>query len=298
MWFKNLQLYRLPQKWGMRSDELEARLAFFPLSPCAAKDSQSLGWVSPCRDGGLVHCVDRHWLLALGVEQKLLPASVVRQFAEERAKAIETQEGRAVGRKEMRQIRESMAIELLPRAFTRRRTCHAWIDPRNGWLAIDTANSATAEELLGHLRKSVGDLSVRLLKTSLSPSAAMTAWVAEGEVPGNFTIDQDLELRSAENSLIRYARHTLEGDEICQHIAAGKVVKRLAMTWNDRISFLFDEKGQVKRLSFLDLLKEESDVQAENEDERFDLDFALMSGELARLLDDLVKVLGGEIPSA
>lgn len=51
---------------------------------------------------------------------------------------------------------------------------------------------------------------------------------------------------------------------------------------------------QIKRLTFLDILKDAADGQAENEDERFDIDFTLMSGELARLLDDLVVALGGE----
>jgi recombination associated protein RdgC len=66
------------------------------------------------------------------------------------------------------------------------------------------------------------------------------------------------------------------------------------MTWGDRISFVLDDKLQLKRLAFLDILKESTDGQAENEEERFDLDFALMTGELARLLDDLLAALGGE----
>ena len=66
------------------------------------------------------------------------------------------------------------------------------------------------------------------------------------------------------------------------------------MTWNDRISFVLDDNLQIKRLAFLDILKEQADGQADNEDERFDLDFTLMSGEVAQLLDDLLAALGGE----
>jgi recombination associated protein RdgC len=68
------------------------------------------------------------------------------------------------------------------------------------------------------------------------------------------------------------------------------------MTWGDKISFVLDDKLQLKRLAFLDILKESSDGQAENEEERFDLDFALMAGELARLFADLLAALGGERP--
>ncbi len=298
MWFKNLLIYRLPKDWAADLAQVEQQLGAFTLQPCGTSVMQSLGWVAPRPQGPLIHSVGGQWLLALGVEQKLLPAAIVKQFAADRAKEIEENEGRRVGRKEMRELREAMTQELMPRAFTRRRTTFAWIDPVNGWLVIDAASPVKAEELLEHLRKSVEGLPARLVDTAQSPMAAMTGWVAAGEAPPGFTLDQDLELRSAEKATVRYVKHTLEGDEIRQHIAAGKVVTRLAMTWGDKISFLLNENLQVKRLSFLDVLKEQTDGQAENEDERFDGDFALMTGEVARLLDDLLGALGGEQPRA
>ena len=295
MWFKNLQIYRLPKDWAADLQAVDAQLAVHRLNPCPLSEMQSLGWIAPRPGDALIHSVNRQWLLALGAEQKLLPASVVKQFANDRAKAIEENEGRKVGRKEMRELREAMTLELLPRAFVRQRTTFGWIDPVNGWLIIDAAAPAKAEELLEQLRKSVEGLPARLLEVNLSPSAAMTSWVAEGEAPTNFTLDQDLELRSAEKATVRYVKHTLEGEEIGKHIAAGKVVTRLAMTWNDKISFVLNENLQIKRLSFLDILKDQADGQAENEDERFDIDFTLMSGEIALMLNDLVTALGGEL---
>ena len=295
MWFRNLQLYRLPVNWANTVEKLEEDLSKEPLRSCGATDLQSIGWVPPRDGGALVHAVNRQWLLALGAEQKLLPSSVIKHFANERAKTIEETEGRRVGRKEMRDLRESTALELLPRAFINHRTTFGWIDPINGWLVIDAASPAKAEDFLEHLRKSVEGLPVKLLQVTQSPSAAMTGWIADGEAPGGFTIDQDLELRSAENATVRYAKHTLEGEEIRQHVADGKVVTRLALTWGDRISFQLNEKLQIKRLAFLDILKEQADGQAENEDERFDIDFTLMTGEVARLLVDLLDALGGEL---
>ena len=124
----------------------------------------------------------------------------------------------------------------------------------------------------------------------------MTGWLAGGEAPPGFTIDRELELRSIDEgkATVRYVRHDLEGDEIRAHIAAGKSATRLGMTWNDKISFVLTEQLQIKRLAFLDILKEEAESQAETSEELFDLDFTLMTGELARLLADLVEALGGE----
>lgn len=294
MWFRNLQIYRLRENDQVDIDTIESAFAKSPLYACGPQDAECVGWVPPKGTGSYVHAVNRQWLIALGVEQKLMPSSVVRQVAADRAKAIEEAEGRRVGRGELRSLREALATELLPRAFSRRRTTCAWIDPVNGWFVVDSGSQSSAEELLEHLRKTIEGVPVALLKTVQSPTSAMTGWMAGNEAPAGFSIDQDSELRSAEQAIVRYARHSLEGKDIREHIVCGKVVTRLGLTWNDRISFVLDEKLQVKRLAFLDILKEETDGQADNEDERFDLDFALMTGELARMLADLVAALGGE----
>lgn len=296
MWFKNLQIYRLPAGWDMTTTRLEERLARHPLQPCGGLDKQTRGWVSPKGNDSLVHTVNRQMLIALGVEQKLLPAAVINQTAQERLRILEEQQGYRPGRKQTREIKEQVADELLPRAFTRRRSTYAWMDPINGWLAVDAANAAKAEELLGLLRDSLDDLPVTSFNTQKSPVSAMTGWLASGEAPAGFSIDRDcvLQAPSEEKATVRYARHPLEGEEIRHHIANGKVAIRLALTWNDRISFALTELLQIKQLAFLDLVKEEAESQAETADEQFDADFALMAGELAHFLPDLAEALGGE----
>lgn len=299
MWFRNLRIYRLSADWGKVPTPLNDLLAKQPLARCGSLDMISRGWVYPKHED-FVHAVNGQWLVALGVEQKLLPATVVRQVTQERAAEIEAEQGRKVGRKELRDLRDAVAQELLPRAFTRRRTTWAWIDPINGWLVIDAGSDAKAEEFLEVFLRSVGEIQLRPLLTELSPSAAMTEWLASGEAPVGFTIDDDLELRAAVagQSAIRYVRHALEGKEIQQHIASGKLATRLGLTWNDRVSFVLNDKWQIKRLAFLDILKEEAEQSAQEADEQFDIDFALMAGELNRMLADLTVALGGEMKPA
>ena len=297
MWFRNLRIYRLPAGWDIDADALEKMLEARPLTHCGSMDMVSRGWVYPHQEGQFVHRVNRQWLLALGVEQKLLPAGVVRQAAAERASKIEAEQGRKVGRKELRDLRERITEEFMPRAFSQRRTSWCWIDPVNGWLVLDTGSDARADEILEVLQQTVSGIALRPLQTQVSPTSAMTDWLAGGDAPAGFSIDDDLELRSAAeaHSAIRYVRHALEGGEIRKHIESGKIATRLAMTWNDRISFVLTDKLLIKRLAFLDILKEEAEQSAETADEQFDIDFALMAGELARLLADLVVALGGEL---
>jgi recombination associated protein RdgC len=300
MWFRNLQLYRLPTPWPIDLARLEEQLARGPFRRCASHEPLSRGWVSPRGDGALVYASNRQWLVALSVEQRLLPAAVVNQEAQERAAGIEAQQGYAPGRKQMRELRERVTEELMPRAFTRRRTTLVWIDPQAGWFCVDAASPAKAEEVIEHLRHCLDEFPLALLHTQVSPQAAMADWLVAGEAPAGFTIDRDCELKAAgdEKAAVRYVRHPLEGEEVKAHLAAGKLPTRLALTWDERISFVLTEKLEIKRLAFLDILKEAAEQSAEHADEQFDADFTLMTGELARFLPALVGVLGGEVAEA
>ncbi|MEI7844146.1 MAG: recombination-associated protein RdgC, partial [Gallionellaceae bacterium] len=244
----------------------------------------------------LVHVANKQILFALGVEQKLLPATIINRFSKERAADIEAQQGFKLGRKAMKDLKQAVTDELLPRAFALQRTTYAWLDLANGRLIIEAASSPKAEELLEHLGKTVDNFPVQLLQTELSPVAAMTDWLASENAPAGFTIDRELELRSSDENkaTVRYANHVLEGKEILGHISAGKRVTRLGLTWNDRISFVLNEHLQLKRIDFLEIIKEESSKVANDEDEMFELDFTLMTGELAKLLTSLTDALGGE----
>lgn len=296
MWFKNIFIYRLPADCVITAAALQEKLALKPLQSCSGLDKQSRGWVSCRGDDRLVHTSNGQILFALGVEQKLLPATIINRFSKERVADIEAQQGYKVGRKELKDIKEAVTTELLPRAFAIQRTTSAWLDTANGRLIIDAASAAKAEELLEFLHKTLDDLPVKPLHTELSPVAAMTDWLAGDNAPAGFTIDRELELRATGESraTVRYAHHALEGEEILAHIASGKRATRLGMTWNSRVSFVLTEQLQIKRLEFLDIIKEESTTLADNADEMFELDFTLMTGELSRMLTDLSAALGGE----
>lgn len=295
--FKNLQVYKLPKPWNVQSAELAQQLTTKAFRPCGSMEMESRGWIPPAGKGDLVHAVGGHWMIALCIEKKLLPSSVINQVVQERAEEIEEQQGHRPGRKQLRELKELIISELLPRAFSTRSTIRAWVDPKNGWLAMDAAGAAKAETLIETLHRSVDDFPLALLKTALSPAAAMASWLAGNEAPAGFTIDRDCELKAnaEEKPSVRYARHPLEGDEIRRHLTAGKVPTRLAMTWNDRLSFVLTDKQEIKRLAFLDVVMESVEEQAETAEDVFDADFTIMAGELTRFLPDLVEALGGEL---
>lgn len=299
MWFKNLQIYRLPKNWDMTSARLSEQLARLSFQPCGSQDMSSFGWMPPAPDLDLVHSIGGQWLIALGVEQRLLPSSVVNDVASDKAEEIEAQQGYKPGRKQMKEIKEAVTQELLPRAFTRRRRTFAWIDPVGGWLCIDAASRKSAEPVIEALHKALDELPLKLLNTVHSPTSCMTNWLLAGEAPSGFTIDQDCELQSIteEKSAVRYVRHDLDDSQMRAHIESGKQATKLALTFDDRISLLLNDQLELKRLQFLDVVKESatsSSSDVTSAQEQFDADFSLMTLELQHLIPAVIEALGGE----
>jgi recombination associated protein RdgC len=302
MWFKNLIVYRLPADWAVSASELEDLLSKRTLQPCSPLEMVSRGWVPPAAGGRLLHTVNQQHLIALGIDQKLLPGSIIRQVALERAEVMAREQGYPVGRRQMRDLKMRVTEELRARALTRRRVVRAWIDPLNGWFVVDAAGAAKAEELTEILRVTLGgSFAVQFLETAKSAQQSMSAWLMHGDAPTRFSLEQDLELQSSDatKATIRYTRHPLDVREVQGHLKAGKHPTRLGLSWSDRVAFVLTDKTQVKRIEFLEMTKDTPDGTGQSADadaaEQFDIDFAVMAGELAKLLDDLGEALGGEV---
>jgi recombination associated protein RdgC len=302
--FRNLVLYRLPAGWAMSAAQLEEKLASRPLRPCGALDMFSRGWIAPAADGRLLHALNDQYLIALGVEQKLLPASIIRQEALRRAKLKEDSQGFPVGRRQMRDLKLQVSDELRARALSRQRSTRVWIDQRGGWCVVDAASAGKAEELIDTLRDTLGSFAVQFVQTQRSAHTGMAAWLTHGNAPGRLALDQDLTLIAANGtkSTVRYTRHALDLREIHSHLQAGKYPAQLGLCWNDRVAFLLTDKLAIKRVQFLDLEPDaeiaETPGSPIDAQEKFAADFALMTGELTQLLAEVLQSLGGEVPIA
>jgi recombination associated protein RdgC len=298
--FKQLVAYRLHLPAAVDTDTLAAGLAKSPFQPCAPTQPLAVGWVPPRGEAHapLVERVAGVWAMALRFEQRMLPASVVREHAEARALQIEQQTGRRPGKRELRELKDEATVTLLPQAFTKQATVHAWIAPGRdaddaGWLWLDAGSQPRLDATLTALVQAVPALAPLALHTADSPSAAMRDWLASGEPPAGFSVDRDCELKAPDESraAVRYARHRLDPDEVQRHLDAGLMPTRLALTWSDRVGFVLTESLQLRRLALLDVVLEAGGADAET---GFDADVALLAGELRGLLPALVDALGGE----
>ena len=296
--FKNLTVYRVGPQWQASLEQLEDSLSAACFAPCGATQPQSLGWVPPrgVEQGPLVESVGGQWLMALMVERKALPSAVVKRRTDELAQQVEQTTGRKPGKKQTKELKEQATLELLPMAFTKRSTLKVWIDAKQRLLMIDASSPARAGEVVTQLIQSLDGLTLTPLQTAESASVAMSDWLLTGEPPSAFSVDRECELKSEDEmkSVVRYARHPLDTDEVRQHITGGKRPTRLALTWRGRVSFVLSESGQIKKIDFLDVVFE-GRVHTDKADDAFDADAAIATGELVQLVPDLIDALGGEL---
>jgi recombination associated protein RdgC len=301
--FKNVMVYRIVSGWSATQAQLEEALESARYVECGASQEKAVGWVEPRGEahGPLVEIVGGQWLLKLMIEIKTVPGSVVKRKVQDQLAQIEATTGRKPGKKEKREISEDARLALLPMAFTKQSSVTVWIDPKAQLLVLDCASQAKADEVMTGLIKAVDGLAVQLVNTQTSPAAAMSTWLSTHEAPQGFSVDRECELKAADESkaVVRYTRHALDTDEVSQHIAMGKVPTRVAMTWNDRVSFVLTEALQLKKIAFLDVVFEGSPASpGDRKDDGFDADAAIATGELVQLIPDLLEALGGEVALA
>ncbi|MGJ0486355.1 MAG: recombination-associated protein RdgC [Methylomicrobium sp.] len=299
MWFKNLTIFRLTETFTLTPSELEQKLQALQFRSCGPHEEFSFGWTQPVGKSSdqLVHAANGFMMLCGKKEEKVLPTAVVNEMLQEKISEIEDREARKLSKKERTTLKDELIFELLPKAFRFSRKTYAYIDPKGGWLLVDSASAKSAEDLLSNLRKCLGSLPAIPLNTIDKPSINMTQWLLTQQAPDDLTIEDECELRSLEEEggIIRCKKHDLTVPEIKNHLDTGKQAIKLAVNWAGRIAFVLDEHLALKRLRFLDMVQDQAaDIDTGSAAERFDADFTIMTLELAELLPRLTAWFGGE----
>lgn len=300
MWFRNLLVYRLTQDLPFDAEALEAALATKLARSCASQELTTYGFIAPFgkgEDAPLVHVSGDFLLVAARKEERILPGSVVRDALKEKVEQIEAEQMRKVYKKERDQLKDEIVMSFLPRAFVRRSATFAAIAPKLGLILVDSASAKRAEDLLSTLREVMGSLPVRPLSVKMAPTATMTDWVKSQQAAPDFFVLDECELRDVneDGGVVRCKRQDLTSEEIQLHLSAGKLVTQLSLAWQDKLSFVLDDKLVVKRLRFEDLLQDQA-AQDGGDDNlgQLDASFTLMMLTFCDFLPALFEALGGE----
>ena len=296
MFFRNLTFFRFPTTLANTLDDLDARLEEGKLKPVGPSELMSRGFISPFgRDGATMsHRVGDAIWITLGGEDRLLPSAVINDQLGRKLAEIEEKEGRRLGGRARKRLKEDIVLELLPRAFVRPVRCSATLDLEHGFIAVDTSSRKTAENLVSELRHALGSFPALPLNAEASVRAILTGWLAGEALPPGLSLGDECELKDPVDggAVVRCSRHELQVDEIRQHLEAGKQVTRLALVLDDHVGFVLGEDLVLRKLKFLDGAVDQLEgTEADGVAAELDARFALMSGELKRLFAVLEPAL-------
>lgn len=299
--FKNAIIYRISNPMSLMAQlaTIEQQLLPFQFTPCGSNDMAKTGWVPATMfSQTLKHDANGQYLLTVQRQEKILPGPVIKQELAARVAKLESEQGRKLKKTEKDSLKDEVLHSLLPRAFTKDSRTQLWIDVMNGLIIVDASSARKAEDALALLRKSLGSLPVIPLTIENPVELTMTEWVKLGKVPGDyFAIGDAAELKAilADGGIARVKKQDLVSDEIKTHIEAGKFITKLALDWQQRVTFTLTDDAILTRLKFCDeLIDQNDDIDREDVLARFDADFTLMTGELSALIKQLVTALGGE----
>ncbi|EWH08886.1 recombination associated protein [Catenovulum agarivorans DS-2] len=295
MWFKNALLYRFTSPFEFSAEQLEEKLKEFEFTPCLKSEMSSIGWTKALHPKAhtLVHSAGAYHLLSLKKQEKVLPASVVKELLEEKLEQIEQAEGRKVKGKEKQNLKEELIHTLLPQAFSKSSCVRAAIFAESGWILVEAGSAGKAEEFLAYLRKCLGTLPVVPPETDGATMLTFDEWM-KGNHPSDFTLGTEVELKdfAEDEGVLRCKNLALDSEDLLNHLNNGKHVTKIAVDWQETLSCILCDDMAIKRIKFSDVVKEQNeDVTDEDKLARLDADFALMCGELDKFVARLAEVL-------
>lgn len=284
--FRNLTFIRFPT--SVDFSELDSQAAQCALRPIGPLEMSTRGWVSPygAMEQQLVQRIGQTIHLALGGEDKILPATAINAEVAKRIEAIEQAEGRRPGGRERKRIKDDLVHEMMPKALSKPYRLRGFIVPASGVLVVDTASRKAAEEFASYLRGTLGSFPGMPINAEVAPRAVLTAWIAGDSLPQAMELGEEAELRDPMDggAVARVQRQELHSAEIENHLEAGKQCTRLGLVLGDHISFTLGDDLVVRKFKLLEgALDTLQDADGEGRKVELDAMAALLVGEVGQL---------------
>lgn len=290
MWFKQIQLFQLkPTAYNI--EELTNRIQELSFIPCFPSTPSSIGWVSPVDEdeAPLVRAINGYIMICMQIEEKILPATVIRQELNNKVKKMEALDSRKIRSKEKLTLKDEVIGTLLPRAFSKLSKVYGYIDTKNHWLVLNTISTKTTEQFISLFKKSVTE-DITAFDTEKFTSS-LTPWVKSQQYPSEFGIESACVLQDPEHEtrIIRCQHQDLFAAPIQALLNEGCDVIQLALSWQDRINFVLTKDFILRSISFQDEIREQvKEMEPETKLQRFDADFYIMSELFNLMLNELI----------
>ena len=297
MFFKNIFVFAFTRPFTTTNEELIDALTEHTFLPLGSTEMSRMGWSNSLGKGSAITTESNgNILFCARKEEKILPAPYLKECVELHIEALEQDQSRSATKKEREQIKEDIIFDMLPRAFSRTVDTHAYINAKENIIVVNTSSRGKAEDVLALLRKTLGTLPVTSISPEVAPDEAMTKWVA-GSIDNcqvftdnTFCLGDEAHFSSLGDggATASVKNQDLKTEEVRAHLDADQYVTKLALEFDDAISFILHDDLSIKRIKFADVISEQNDdIDSDDAQGRLEADFTLMAGELNRMIHNL-----------
>ena len=295
MFFKSLMIYQATVPIQAVLIVLEEKLDGFPFKQCTPMQTNSTGFVPVGSDNGplFLDCPD-FAMVAIKHQKKTIPSSGLGEMVDDRVKEIEEAQGRKVYRKERLTIKDELVSKLLPTTVPTSEIIYVIFDKKTDMLMLNVSSDSKADVAVMLLRETAGSMPIMRPEVNNSPSFTMTNWL-RGTEQELFKVGSSCEFKDPSDG---GAVHQVKDEDLFSESATmlldeGKMVGKLALTFDEQVSFVLIDQGCLKRLRFSNDLIKENDDFSEEDGTRFDADVALMIPTLRSLIENIGVAFGG-----
>ena len=296
MWFKHIYLLEFEQKIPYEPEQLASSLAEHPFKSCSALHPITAGFIPPIGDKNdkslLVYAQQGYMMLCLQIQEKILPASVIREETQLQIKQNEEKIGTKLNRDERDRIKDELTHTLLTKAFHRTRQIYAYIDTKTQRLIIDSNHSKTIELLMKHLDNILRPYKPRLIDYRCM-SSLLTTWLKSQQYPSTLSIlpQAAFEQSNEQKMKMSFSNKDLSAQSVQHLLDEGAYLTRLRLDWSGKIQFTVKQPFALTSLKFLDEIRDlAKDGQPSDANERFAADFFIMAETIHTFLEETLPL--------
>lgn len=294
--FRNVRFYRIKAPWPKTEDELSERLSKLAFKPCGPYSETSSGWEAPATElpDSLCRRLNGADLLRLRTQTRVLPAAAINEALGDRLKDYEIRMQEKPSAKQKRRLKAELREELLPKALVKSERVNGFYIHALGLLGIEAGSESKAERFLDCLRIAFGELEALPLIFN-KPVSDWLNTMFLGSVPENFRLGRECRMQEPAmgGAVVNWKDIDLSDASVRKHVIDGMRVERLALEFDDLMSFVLDQSGAVSKLKFVG---DEASAEIESSDEsqiaKQDAQFVLLTGTLTRFINGLKQSLG------
>jgi recombination associated protein RdgC len=261
--------------------------------------ASSFGFVAPFRtdfntssdlETNLVVAISESmFLMCLQLEDKILPAQVVKQATDARISEIVIENQQKPTRERQRQLKDDVISGLLPRAFSKLQRVNILVDIERGRIILDTLTAKNIEMVWVAVKRIFPDWKIDWVDAN-SCIKNMTSWL-KTDTPDGFTLQKYVVLRDPQQQsrIIRAQQQDLSHNVIQTLLAEGCQVMQLALDWREQMTFTMTDSCGLRGINFADSLLELGHTDGDTDPaQQFITDSLLLAETLRKLYDSLL----------